>query len=165
MLRTRFWQFAMLQFAAPPTPLSTAGGQPPLLPPNPPHNSRLERRPSPPTKQSWQPRKTNPSNVYESMLFLFVEHAYDVGDLLEVDGVPWRVKQVGAAGAAGPRGQGGEAGGGWARAGAAGFGGARFAPGRVCRLRVLTQMTDTPVDHPNHPCRTARRQTQASVYV
>lgn len=34
-------------------------------------------------------------NVYEAMLFLFVEHAYDVGDLLEVEGAAWRVKQVG----------------------------------------------------------------------
>ncbi|KIY94341.1 hypothetical protein MNEG_13621, partial [Monoraphidium neglectum] len=33
-------------------------------------------------------------NVYESMLFLFVEHAYDVGDLLELDGSTWRVKQI-----------------------------------------------------------------------
>jgi hypothetical protein len=28
------------------------------------------------------------------MLFLFVEHVYDVGDLLEVDGALWRVKQA-----------------------------------------------------------------------
>ena len=33
-------------------------------------------------------------NIYEATLFLFVEHAYDVGDLLEVEGSMWRVKQI-----------------------------------------------------------------------
>eukprot|EP00775_Hariotina_reticulata_P008975 gene8975-9150_t len=32
--------------------------------------------------------------IYESMLFLFVEHAYDVGDLLEVEVVQYRVKKI-----------------------------------------------------------------------
>lgn len=33
-------------------------------------------------------------NIYESMLFLFVEHAFDVGDLLEVEAVSYRVKKI-----------------------------------------------------------------------
>lgn len=28
------------------------------------------------------------------MLFLFVEHAFDVGDLLEVEGLSYRVKKI-----------------------------------------------------------------------
>jgi hypothetical protein len=32
--------------------------------------------------------------VYEAMLFLFVEHAYDVGDLLDVEGALYTVKQI-----------------------------------------------------------------------
>jgi hypothetical protein len=36
--------------------------------------------------------------IYESMLFLFVEHAYDVGDLLEVEAVQYRVKKIGEGG-------------------------------------------------------------------
>ena len=32
--------------------------------------------------------------VYEAMLFLFVEHAYDVGDLLDVEGSLYTVKQI-----------------------------------------------------------------------
>eukprot|EP00883_Tetradesmus_obliquus_P002966 jgi/Sobl393_1/1317/SZX72877.1 len=32
--------------------------------------------------------------IYESMLFLFVEHAFDVGDLLEVEAVQYRVKKI-----------------------------------------------------------------------
>jgi hypothetical protein len=32
--------------------------------------------------------------IYESMLFLFVEHAFDVGDLLEVETVQYRVKKI-----------------------------------------------------------------------
>ncbi|KAF6259738.1 Mechanosensitive ion channel-domain-containing protein [Scenedesmus sp. NREL 46B-D3] len=32
--------------------------------------------------------------IYESMLFLFVEHAFDVGDLLELEAVTYRVKKI-----------------------------------------------------------------------
>lgn len=32
--------------------------------------------------------------IFESMLFLFVEHAFDVGDLLEVELVTYRVKKI-----------------------------------------------------------------------
>jgi hypothetical protein len=32
--------------------------------------------------------------IYESMLFLFVEHAFDVGDLLEVETMQYRVKKI-----------------------------------------------------------------------
>lgn len=33
---------------------------------------------------------THCRQIYESMLFLFLEHAYDVGDLLEVEMVAYR---------------------------------------------------------------------------
>lgn len=33
-------------------------------------------------------------NMFESMLFLFVEHAYDVGDNILINGEIYRVKKI-----------------------------------------------------------------------